>query len=96
MLHSSRSSGSFKISLNGTLSCLKSIHLACRVIRCGGFVGSPVVKDLRYMDDLTCLFHTAENKIIVLRSVKFSAETSGFLYNRTSHNQKMTDIIVGS
>ena len=48
------------------------------------------------MNDLTCLFHTAENKIIVLRSVKFSAETSGFLYNRTSHNQKMTDIIVGS
>ena len=35
MLHSSRGSGTCKVSLNGTLSCFESIHFTCRIICCG-------------------------------------------------------------
>ena len=76
MLHGSRSSGPFEIPLNGTSAGFKSIHLACRIICCGGFVGPPVIKDLRYMDHFPCLLHTAENEIIILGAVKFPAESA--------------------
>ena len=96
MLHGSRSSGPFEIPLNGTSAGFKSIHLACRIICCGGFVGPPVIKDLRYMDHFPCLLHTAENEIIILGAVKFPAESAHCLHYGTSYHQKMADIIIGS
>ena len=96
MLHGSRSSGPFEIPLNGTSAGFKSIHLACRIICCGGFMGPPVIKDLRYMDHFPGLLHTAENEIIILGAVKFPAESAHCLHYGTSYHQKMADIIIGS
>ena len=41
-------------------------------------------------------FHTTENKIIVLCSVKFPAESAHFFYKLPPHNKKVTDIVIGT
>ena len=39
-------------------------------------------------------FDTAEDKIMILGSVKFLTESSNLLYNGTSYHKKMADIVV--
>ena len=81
--------------LNGTFSCFKSISLAFRIFSCGILMAAPVIKDLRNMADFLRLHRldTAENKIIILSSVKFAAQHSHFLDHVFVHHEKMADII---
>ena len=82
--------------LNRTPAGFKSIHLACRII-CGRcLMGTPVIQNLRHMHNLTGFFHTAENKIVILRTVELTAKASHFFHKLPSHNKKVTDIIVGA
>ena len=46
------------------------------------------------MCDLLCLFHTAEQKFVVLRTVKFFLLSAHFMHQYAFYNQKMADIIV--
>ena len=48
------------------------------------------------MNNLSRLFCTAENKIIILCAVKFRTESPDLLRNLPAHNKKMADIIVGA
>ena len=61
--------------LHRPLSRIKCIQLALRILRCGIFMASPVIQDLRNMMDLfrSRMFHTTEDKVIILRSVKLPA-----------------------
>ena len=48
------------------------------------------------VDDFSCQLRTAENKIIILRTVVLRTETTGFFCNFPAYNKEMTNIIVGS
>lgn len=48
------------------------------------------------MHNLLGLLHTAENKIIILGTVKFPAKSAHFPYQLPSGNKKMADIIIGT
>ena len=84
-----------KISLDGTFSRIKSIHLTGRIIRRRGFMSAPVVQDFRDMADHLCLFHTPENKVIVLRAVILSAKTTRLPNQRRPRHKKMGNIVIG-
>ena len=76
------------------LSRVKSVHFAGRIV-CGGcLMSTPVIKDFRNMSYLFRSFDTAEDKIMILGSVKFLTESSNLLYNGTSYHKKMADIVV--
>ena len=74
---------------NRTLPGFKCISFALRIFRGGFLMTSPVIQDLRYMTDLfrADSLYTAENKVIILRSVKFLTESSD-LFNNFSVNNK--------
>ena len=55
---------------------LKSIHLAFRIAGSRVLMAAPVIKYLWDMDDLFCLLSAAEDKVIILGSVKFLAEAA--------------------
>ena len=71
--------------LHCSSSCLKCIRLAFRVLGSGIFVAAPVIQDLRHMIDFLILhsFHTTENEIIILGSVKFFTQHSHLVNDLT-------------
>ena len=81
--------------LHRPLSRIKCIQLALRILRCGIFMASPVIQDLRNMMDLfrSRMFHTTEDKVIILRSVKLSAQHSDLINQRFLRHKQMADII---
>ena len=76
------------------LSGVKSVHFAGRIVCCRSLMGTPVIKDFRNMSYFFRSFYTAEDKIMILGSVKFLTESSNLLYNGTSYHKKMADIVV--
>ena len=94
MAYHSPDTSSFQVFFNGTLSGFKSIHLTCRIVRSRCFMGSPVIEDLRYMNYFPGSLCATENKIIILRSVKFPAKTSRLLHHTSANHKKMADIII--
>ena len=81
--------------LNGPFSRLKSIGLAFRVLCCGILMAAPVIKDPGNMINLLRLyiFHTTENKIIILSPVKLLAKHSNLTDDLSVHHKKMTDVV---
>ena len=57
--------------LDSSLSRVKSITFALRILGSGLLMAPPVIENLRHMADLIRRFHTAEDKIIILRSIVF-------------------------
>ena len=96
MAYSAFYSSPLKMCLDSTFACFKSVHLTCRIISSRCLVGTPMVQNLRYMHHFPGFFHTTENKIIVLCSVKFPAESAHFFYKLPPHNKKVTDIVIGT
>ena len=87
---------SLKMCLDSASSCFERIHFAGRVICCRCFVRSPVIQNLWHMSDLSGFFYAAENKIMILCSVKLLPESSNFTYYRLSYNKKVADIVIGT
>ena len=56
----------------------------------------PVIEDLGNVAHLLRIFHAAENKIIILGALEFTAESSCFLKHGTPYHKKVTDIVIGS
>ena len=83
------------MSLNGTCACIKSVHLALRILGCGILMASPVVKDPGDMMDLLSSrsFHTAEYKIVILCTVEFFFQHSDLIHDLFFHNKKVTDVV---
>ena len=81
--------------LDGSFSRLKSVCLALRVLSGGILMASPVIEDLRNMIYFLRLhrLHTAENKIIILSSVKLRTEQPHLIHHVSSHYKQMADIV---
>ena len=73
---------------------LIGIGFTQRIVCCGITVDSPVIQHLCHMSCFPGKFRTAQNKIIILGSVKILPESSCLLYHRILYTQKMSDIIV--
>ena len=56
-------------------------------------MGPPVIQRFGDMADPAGLLHTAEDKIIILRSVKLTAKTSCFFCALTFYKTDMSDTI---
>ena len=87
--------GSLIMLFNSPFSCLKSIGLAFRILCCGILMAAPVIKDLGNMINLFRLyiFHTAENKIIILSPVKLLTKHSNLTDDLSVHHKKMADVV---
>ena len=94
MAYSAFHTGSRKMCFNRSFSSFKGIHLTCRIICCRCLMCTPVIHNFRHMYYFSCFLHTAENKIIILRSVKFFTESTHFFHQLTSGNKKVTDIVI--
>ena len=94
MAYHSPDTSSFQVFFNSTLSGFKSIHLTCRIVCSRCLMGPPVIQDLGHMNYLPGSLCAAENKIIILRSVKFPAKTSRLLHHTSANHKKMADIII--
>ena len=46
------------------------------------------------MFDPFCLFHAAKDKIIILRAVIITADSTDFFQKSPAHNEKMCDIVI--
>ena len=57
---------------------------------------TPVIQNFWNMHNLLRLLRTAKNQIIVLRSVKFRAESSYTLDQITAGYEEVTDVVVGT
>ena len=96
MAYSAFYSSPLKMCLDSTFASFKSVHLTRRIISSRRLVGTPMIQNLRYMHHFPGFFHTSENKIIVLCSVKFPAESAHFFYKLPPHNKKVTNIVIGT
>ena len=76
MLHARRDTGSPVVCLDRLFSGLKCIQLALRVTGCGFLVAAPVIQHLRNMTDFLCALGAAEDKVIVLGTVKLVPEAA--------------------
>jgi len=61
-----------KMGFYGTLSSLKCIGFTDRIIRSRNLMYPPMIKNPRHMRRYR-FFHTPENQIVILRSVKFTS-----------------------
>ena len=95
LLDLNRNSHSVIMSLDGTLSCIKCIHLTFRIFCCGILMTSPVVKNPWNMTDIlsSCCFHTTEHKIIILCTIKFLSQHTNLIDQFFFYHKKMTDIV---
>ena len=79
--------------LYGSGAGLKGIHLALRIAGSGIHMAAPVIQHLRNMMDFPGLFRTAEDKIIILGSVKLLAESADGFHQVPVYHKQMADII---
>ena len=96
MTHGSLHTLSFQMCFNSSLSRLKRIHLACRIVRRGCLMRPPVIQHLRDMADLLRSLRTTEDEIIILCPVILSAEPAHLTDQTGSHYEEMCNIIIGS
>ena len=61
---------------DGSCTCLKGVQLALRVAGGGFLMTAPVIQHLRNMTDFLCVLGAAEDKIIVLGTVKLVPEAA--------------------
>ena len=92
--HRSCNSKSAKVCFQCPLSGVCCIIFRSAATSCGQLMHSPVVKDFCHMFDPFCLFHAAKDKIIILRAVIVTADSTDFFQKYPAHNKKMRDIII--
>ena len=78
---------------DGTGTGCEGIKLALRVACRGIRVAAPVIEHLRDMADLLCVLRTAENKVVILRSVILCPEAANFIEQSFFHHKQMADIV---
>ena len=78
---------------NGSRTCLEGVELALRIAGRRVLVAAPVVKHLGNVVNLSRRLHTPENKVIVLGSVKFLAESSCSGRQIVADHKQMADIV---
>ena len=86
-------SDTVKMRLNRPLPGFERIALAGRILRSRTPVCPPVVQRPWNVADLLCLFHTAQRKIIILRSVKLRPHRPDLIKKRPADRRQMADII---
>ena len=85
----------FQMFLDGTLSGIKGIHLAGRIICCRSLVHPPVIQDPGDVSDMRRFLRTPEDQVIILGSVKSSPETAHFFHQLLFRHKEMADVIIG-
>ena len=92
--HRSCNSKPVKVRFQCPLSGVCCIFFCSTASSRGQFMHSPVIKDFCHMFDPFCLFHAAKDKIIILRAVIITADSTDFFQKSPAHNEKMCDIVI--